>query len=40
VVIQNRESGLYRALRTWMQARKPIYEVKYRRLVLIDVYAR
>jgi 4-amino-4-deoxy-L-arabinose transferase-like glycosyltransferase len=39
VVIQNRQSGLYRALRTWMQTRKPIYEFKYRRLWLIDVYA-
>lgn len=39
VVIQNRQSGLYRALRTWMQTRKPIYEVKYRRLRLIGVYA-
>jgi 4-amino-4-deoxy-L-arabinose transferase-like glycosyltransferase len=39
-VVQNRQSGLYRALRTWMQTRKPIYEVKYRRLVLINVYAR
>jgi 4-amino-4-deoxy-L-arabinose transferase-like glycosyltransferase len=38
VVIQNRQSGLYRSLRTWMQTRKPVYEVKYRRLRLIDVY--
>ncbi len=40
VVIQNRQSGLYRRLRTWMQTRKPVYEVKYRRLRLIDVYAQ
>jgi 4-amino-4-deoxy-L-arabinose transferase-like glycosyltransferase len=40
VVIQNRQSGLYRALRTWMQTRQPIYEVKYRRLRLISVYVR
>lgn len=40
VIVQNRQSGLYRSLRTWMQHRRPIYEVKYRRLVLIDVYAR
>jgi 4-amino-4-deoxy-L-arabinose transferase-like glycosyltransferase len=40
VIIQNRQSGLYRALRTWMQTRKPIYEVKYRRLRLIGVYAQ
>jgi len=40
VVIQDRQSGLYRALRTWMQTRKPIYEVKYRRLSLIGVYVR
>ena len=39
VIIQNRQSGLYRALRTWMHTRKPIYEVKYRGLTLIDVYA-
>jgi hypothetical protein len=39
VVIQNRQSGFYRALRTWMQTRKPIYEVKYRRLSLIHLYA-
>jgi 4-amino-4-deoxy-L-arabinose transferase-like glycosyltransferase len=38
VVIQNRQSGLYKALRTWMQTQKPIYEVKYRRLRLISVY--
>jgi hypothetical protein len=40
VIIQNRQSGLYRALRTWMQTRKPSYEVKYRRLRLIGVYAQ
>lgn len=40
VVIQNRQSGLYRALRMWMQIRQPIYEVKYHKLRLIDVYAR
>jgi hypothetical protein len=39
VVIQNRQSGHYRALRTWMQTHKPIYEVRYRRLRLIGVYA-
>ena len=38
VVVQNRQSGLYRALRTWMQQRKPVYEVKYGRLSLISVY--
>jgi len=40
VIIQNRQSGLYRALRTWMQTRQPVYEVKYRRLRLIGVYAQ
>ena len=40
VVIQNRQSGYYRALRTWMNSRKPVYEVKYHRLRLISVYAR
>jgi 4-amino-4-deoxy-L-arabinose transferase-like glycosyltransferase len=40
VVIQNRQSGFYTALRPWMRAREPIYEVKYRRLPLIWVYGR
>ena len=39
VVIQNRQSGFYTALRTWMQTQKPIYGVKYRKLNLISVYA-
>jgi 4-amino-4-deoxy-L-arabinose transferase-like glycosyltransferase len=38
VVIQNRQSGFYRALRIWMQQRKPVYEFKYHRLRLIDLY--
>jgi 4-amino-4-deoxy-L-arabinose transferase-like glycosyltransferase len=38
VVVQNRQSGFYHALRQWMNARKPVYELKYRRLRLIDVY--
>jgi hypothetical protein len=40
VVVQNRQSGLYRALRNWMSSRQPVYEVKYHRLRLISVYAR
>lgn len=40
VVIQNRQSGLYTALRTWLQSRQPIYEVKHRRLNLTSVYAQ
>jgi 4-amino-4-deoxy-L-arabinose transferase-like glycosyltransferase len=40
VVIENRQSGLYRALRTWLQTRTPIYEVKHHRLGLISVYAQ
>jgi 4-amino-4-deoxy-L-arabinose transferase-like glycosyltransferase len=40
VVIQNRQSGYYRALRTWMEEREPIHEVKYRGLRLIGVYAK
>jgi len=40
VVIQNRQSGFYHALREWMQTHKPIYEFKYRRLRLISVYAQ
>ncbi len=40
VIIQNRQSGLYRALRTWTQTHKPIYEVKFESLTLIDVYAQ
>jgi 4-amino-4-deoxy-L-arabinose transferase-like glycosyltransferase len=38
VVIENRQSGFYRALRIWMQQRRPVYEFKYRRLQLIDLY--
>jgi len=38
VIVQNRESGLYRALRIWMQAHQPVYQVWYRRLRLIEVY--
>jgi 4-amino-4-deoxy-L-arabinose transferase-like glycosyltransferase len=38
VVIENRQSGFYRALRIWMQQRRPVYEFKYRRLRLIDLY--
>ena len=40
VVIQNRQSGFYTALRPWMQARQPIHEVKYRGLRLISVYVQ
>jgi hypothetical protein len=40
VVVQNRQSGLFTALRTWLQTHKPIYEVKYRRLPLIWVYGQ
>jgi hypothetical protein len=40
VIIQSRQSGFYRALRAWMQVRKPIYEVKYHGLRLISLYAR
>ncbi len=40
VVIQNRQSGFYTALRTWMQTRKPIDEVRYRGLRLIGVYTQ
>jgi len=38
VIIQNRQSGFYRALRKWMHARQPIYEVRYRGLRLVAVY--
>ena len=40
VIIQNRQSGFYTALRAWMQTHKPIYEVKYRGLRLIGVYVQ
>jgi 4-amino-4-deoxy-L-arabinose transferase-like glycosyltransferase len=40
VVIQNRQSGFYTALRTWLQTRKPDYEFRYRELTLIGVYAK
>lgn len=39
VVIQYRQSGFYRSLRKWMHERKPVYELKYRRLRLAEVYA-
>jgi len=39
VIIQNRQSGFYRDLRSWMQTHKPIYEYRYRQLQLIKVYA-
>jgi hypothetical protein len=38
IVIQYRQSGHYRALRQWMSVREPVYEVKYRRLRLAEVY--
>jgi hypothetical protein len=40
VVIQYRQSGFYRALREWMYARRPVYEFKYRQLLLAQVYAQ
>jgi len=40
VIVQNRQSGFYRTLRKWMYARKPIYEVRYRRIQLIAVYGQ
>lgn len=40
VIVQNRQSGFYHALRAWMNSREPVYEFKYRRLRLIDVYAQ
>jgi 4-amino-4-deoxy-L-arabinose transferase-like glycosyltransferase len=38
VIIQHRQSGFDRALRKWIQARKPVYEYRYRRFWLIGVY--
>lgn len=40
VVIQYRQSGFYRALREWMYARRPVFEFKYRRLRLAEVYVQ
>jgi 4-amino-4-deoxy-L-arabinose transferase-like glycosyltransferase len=40
VVIQYRQSGFYRAMREWMHAREPVYEYKYRRLRLAEVYVQ
>jgi hypothetical protein len=40
VVIQYRQSGHYRALREWMYAREPVFEYKYRRLRLAEVYVQ
>jgi 4-amino-4-deoxy-L-arabinose transferase-like glycosyltransferase len=38
IVIQNRQSGHYRALRQWIVAHEPVHQVNYRRLRLIEVY--
>jgi hypothetical protein len=40
VIIQYRQSGFYRAMRGWMYAREPVYEYKYRRLRLAEVYVQ
>jgi 4-amino-4-deoxy-L-arabinose transferase-like glycosyltransferase len=40
VVIQYRQSGFYRALREWMRTHKPVYEFRYRRLRLLEVYVQ
>ena len=37
-VIQQRQSGHYRAIREWMHAREPVYEYGYRRLRLAEVF--
>jgi 4-amino-4-deoxy-L-arabinose transferase-like glycosyltransferase len=37
-VIQYRQSGFYRDLNEWIYARRPIFEYKYRRLRLAEVY--
>jgi 4-amino-4-deoxy-L-arabinose transferase-like glycosyltransferase len=38
VVVQYRQSGHYRAIMEWMHARQPVYEWKYRRLRLMEIY--
>jgi 4-amino-4-deoxy-L-arabinose transferase-like glycosyltransferase len=38
IVIQYRQSGHYRAMREWVYPREPVYEYKYRRLRLAEVY--
>jgi len=38
VIVQYRQSGFYRPFRKWMNARTPVFEFKYRRLRLADVY--
>jgi 4-amino-4-deoxy-L-arabinose transferase-like glycosyltransferase len=40
VIIQYRQSGFYRAMWEWMHARDPVYEYKYRRLRLAEVYVQ
>jgi 4-amino-4-deoxy-L-arabinose transferase-like glycosyltransferase len=37
-VIQYRQSGFYRALNEWVYARNPVFEYKYRRLRLAEIY--
>jgi len=40
VVIQYRQSGFYRALREWIYARMPVFELKYRQLHLAEIYVQ
>lgn len=40
VIIQYQQSGFYRAMREWMDARELVYEYKYRRLRLAEVYVQ
>jgi hypothetical protein len=40
VVIQYRQSGFYRSIREWIYAREPVFETKYRRLRLAEIYVQ
>lgn len=40
VVIQHRQTGWHPELRAWMQGRQPVYQVSYRGVPLLSLYAR
>ena len=40
VIVQNRQSGFYRAFRKWIYTHKPVYEFKHRWLRLAEVYVQ
>jgi 4-amino-4-deoxy-L-arabinose transferase-like glycosyltransferase len=40
VVIQYRQSGFYHSIREWIYTREPVFEMKYRRLRLAEIYVQ